>query len=488
MVRFYDYSPPNLFSKPQLTQTINLSDLDPLEFWMVALSQEGRDNAQIGELHVLLALRDENTDVNQFVGPMSPKPTLDGGIMFLYYPDINCGLFIYMIIHQYRKNSDKGLDSLLINTAISILEKNAIQHGHLAGCNAIFLETDPQGATTTNTFSNIISPPLITQQHVTFHTSANLDLLDPRHQHAILHSLGFRLVDCDYMLRRKGSRQSRLLTVYLTSKIPAVPFEEGDKYYIPSRLVRMFVERHYWSLFEIGRVLDPSKKAITATKTAPPIANASLKSDDHPPKNRSGSNTPSASATGIDGTPPLRPTKIEKRKSSDRLVNSPIFSGTSPAPPQFRRWRSSSLGSSQDALAWRLGESAISSSSNVNSTSNTNMSSSKEISRTQTHPSNNPTTTTTTDPSLTTVTEMDAEEREMLAATELLVEQIEIRDKIPLLDLPWGGGRLYTLVDLFEDYDEGMLLRFYKELMEPNFAKDGGWCFSFFICFIDSNY
>ena len=53
------------------------------------------------------------------------------------------------------------------------------------------------------------------------------------------------------------------------------------------------------------------------------------------------------------------------------------------------------------------------------------------------------------------------------------MEQIELREKIPLLDLPWGAGKPWTLVDLWEDYDEDLLVRFYKELIVPIHKRDG---------------
>jgi hypothetical protein len=53
------------------------------------------------------------------------------------------------------------------------------------------------------------------------------------------------------------------------------------------------------------------------------------------------------------------------------------------------------------------------------------------------------------------------------------IEQIELREKIPLLDLPWGAGKPWTLVDLWEDYDEDLLVRFYRELIVPLNKRDG---------------
>jgi hypothetical protein len=61
------------------------------------------------------------------------------------------------------------------------------------------------------------------------------------------------------------------------------------------------------------------------------------------------------------------------------------------------------------------------------------------------------------------------------------MEQIELREKIPLLDLPWGAGKLWTLVDLWEDYDEELLVRFYKELMVPIIKKEGNLVFLFVV-------
>ncbi|EFA74781.1 hypothetical protein PPL_11814 [Heterostelium album PN500] len=60
------------------------------------------------------------------------------------------------------------------------------------------------------------------------------------------------------------------------------------------------------------------------------------------------------------------------------------------------------------------------------------------------------------------------------AEYQRMIEQIELRERIPLLDLPWDLGKPWTLVDLWEDYDRDLLERFYKEIMIPNFPNKTG--------------
>eukprot|EP01100_Stratorugosa_tubuloviscum_P002031 TRINITY_DN1465_c0_g1_i6.p1 TRINITY_DN1465_c0_g1~~TRINITY_DN1465_c0_g1_i6.p1 ORF type:complete len:817 (+),score=178.59 TRINITY_DN1465_c0_g1_i6:161-2611(+) len=49
----------------------------------------------------------------------------------------------------------------------------------------------------------------------------------------------------------------------------------------------------------------------------------------------------------------------------------------------------------------------------------------------------------------------------------LMVEQLQLRDKIPLLGLPWGGGKPWQLVDLYDDYDEDLLVDFHQKFIVP---------------------
>lgn len=54
------------------------------------------------------------------------------------------------------------------------------------------------------------------------------------------------------------------------------------------------------------------------------------------------------------------------------------------------------------------------------------------------------------------------------------IDQIELREKIPLLDLPWGDGKDWTVVDLWEDYEEDLLDAFYRKYMTTQFGTSDG--------------
>lgn len=54
------------------------------------------------------------------------------------------------------------------------------------------------------------------------------------------------------------------------------------------------------------------------------------------------------------------------------------------------------------------------------------------------------------------------------------IDQIELREKIPLLDLPWGDGKDWTVVDLWEDYDVDLLDAFYTKYMTTQFGTNTG--------------
>ena len=52
-----------------------------------------------------------------------------------------------------------------------------------------------------------------------------------------------------------------------------------------------------------------------------------------------------------------------------------------------------------------------------------------------------------------------------------MLKQLNLRANIGCLDLPWSSGA-YTLIDIWNDYDEDLLKNFYNELMVPNFAEN----------------
>lgn len=251
-----------------------------------ALSPEGRENSFIPDVHILLAVR-----WPQEYKTMLQKPVIDGGCVFEYHPENNCGLLTTLL--QQRKNRVDGLDQLLVETTLEILNQNAKERGNLAGCNAIFLQA--KSSAYSSTYSQ--------------------DIIDITQHHIVLHKMGFRLLDFEYVVppsKKKQGPRPFVLTVYLTPLIPIMHYEKGDRAYLPNTLIRNFVERQWLNAHGVGQFSH------------------------HP----------------------------EQSHDYQRML-----------------------------------------------------------------------------------------------------EQVELREKIPLLDLPWVGGKPWTLVDLWEDYDEDLLRRFYQELM-----------------------
>lgn len=252
----------------------------------MALSPEGRENAFIPDVHILLAVRWPQQEYRT----VQQKPVIDGACVFEYHPENNCGLLTTLL--QQRKNRVDGLDVLLVETTLEILNQNAKERGNLAGCNAIFLQA--KSSAYSSTYSQ--------------------DIIDITQHHIVLHKMGFRLLDFEYVPPRGRADANRpyVLTVYLTPLIPIMYYEKGDRAYLPNTLIRNFVERQWVNAHGVGQIA-------------------------HPP---------------------------ERSQDYQRML-----------------------------------------------------------------------------------------------------EQVELREKIPLLDLPWVGGKPWTLVDLWEDYDEDLLRRFYQELM-----------------------
>lgn len=94
-----------------------------------------------------------------------------------------------------------GLGRILTDRCRDSLEKNAKSRGHLAGCNAIFLET--------NSATKV---------------QESEDVMSPAQRHQIFFKMGLRLIDFDYvqapLFRGKKKVNFLLLCVFLTPRIP----------------------------------------------------------------------------------------------------------------------------------------------------------------------------------------------------------------------------------------------------------------------------
>jgi hypothetical protein len=183
-----------------------LAAREPLGTWIQMLSyvegNERRETSMSSIFHVLLSL--------SYPEDNSTKPTILGGLTFEYLPSTNCGLLTYLVLPP-RQSPD--VMTALIEEAVEILENDAISSGHIAGCNAIFMDAS-------------ISKPQS-------ETSATVDWTT---KHDALHRLGWRLVGFHFfeppLSRDIGNRSvdhlyaSQHLLVLLTPKIPR--FEDGD--------------------------------------------------------------------------------------------------------------------------------------------------------------------------------------------------------------------------------------------------------------------
>eukprot|EP01132_Coremiostelium_polycephalum_P009208 gene9208-11284_t len=218
-----------LYKEIMIPNFPNKSELEPLENWKVSFSSEVREDPNISDLHILLALRWPDN---------SNTPIIEGVIIFEYFSANNCGLLTYLIVQKTIKG--KGLDRVLVESAIEILNQNAKSQGFLPGCNAIFLE--------------VYSGEKVTIKQ---------DVVDPRMRHSIYHQIGFRLIDFEYIAPPLSMHFPKLrhflLTVYLTDHIPKMPMEEG-KYYLPSSVLRNFISVLWKNAFATKKIREPPTK------------------------------------------------------------------------------------------------------------------------------------------------------------------------------------------------------------------------------------
>ncbi|KAF2072207.1 hypothetical protein CYY_006473 [Polysphondylium violaceum] len=200
----------------------HLVDLEPLENWFNMLSGQQKKNST-EDFHLLVALRyPENDDSIQ-------EPTICGGISFEYHKTTNCGLITYVLVGGGPNNRAERMSRALIQRAVDILEQNAIEFGHLAGCNAIFLETG------------------IHDDEVVDESFESMDkIVEISFKQQFLSNMGWKKVDMDYfqppLTIDKGPSKLNL-TILLTPRIPQLDSRVSTKetHYLPSQLLINFL-------------------------------------------------------------------------------------------------------------------------------------------------------------------------------------------------------------------------------------------------------
>ncbi len=183
------------------------------------LAEPNDDDAML--LEIVLAVRWEG---NQSV--------IGGGVVYEYYFDSNCGLISFLVVSRVARG--QGLSRILVEMAAQELEVLSVEDGGaLAGCNAIFLETNAAQAVT-----------------------MEQDVMDPRLRHLIYHKMGFKLVDFPYVMPPLGLGMPKvyylLLLVYMTHKIPTDPIL--DERFLPGILLQRFFHDQWKHALQYGRL------------------------------------------------------------------------------------------------------------------------------------------------------------------------------------------------------------------------------------------
>lgn len=108
------------------------ADREPLSDWLKYLSPQARDNPELEDFHILLALNYPRAQ-----SALNMKPNILGGLVFKFNTNTNSGLLTFLsVAPQYGVVMAKAL----VEEATEILVENAMSRGHIAGCNAIFME------------------------------------------------------------------------------------------------------------------------------------------------------------------------------------------------------------------------------------------------------------------------------------------------------------------------------------------------------------
>lgn len=227
----------NTVFKPNFPLEDEVESLD--SFMKGLLAEPNDDDAML--LEIILAVRWEG------------KTTIiGGGVVYEYYYDSNCGLISFLVVSRAARG--QGLSRVLVEKAAAELDVLSVEDGGaLAGCNAIFLETN--------------SAQAITMEQ---------DVMDPRLRHLIYHNMGFKLVDFQYVMPPLGAGMPKvyylLLLVYTTPKIPSepIPGSEDSQRYIPGILLQRFFHDQWKHALQYGRLLcqpeqDPDYSLIMSS-------------------------------------------------------------------------------------------------------------------------------------------------------------------------------------------------------------------------------
>lgn len=242
------------------------ADLEPIEAWSTRLTKSRNG----GLFHVLLAVKTtammgSDASIPKSASQRSTPITMLGGLAFEYFEGTNCGFITHLLISDVPNR--ELIAKSLMERAVEILDQDAVTRGSLAGCNAIFLETGERDVETQQSLakSSASSQALISASSAS--SSEQPMDLDISSHHAMLHRLGWRLVDFSYVSPPQSRAQTpprkarvhKQLAMFLTPRVPCAEVPTNDDYYyLPRHTLTSFITE-YWRLTSLRSGIDFKK-------------------------------------------------------------------------------------------------------------------------------------------------------------------------------------------------------------------------------------
>lgn len=215
------------------------AEREPLSKWLQLLSDESRENPSVEDFHVILALMTARQSGRSGPGGV---PSILGGVVFNFSTTISCGLLTYLSV---PKQSNELMVRNLIEEATVAVNENAVLRGHIAGCNAIFME-------------------------LPIHAIANNNVT-----HEMLFKAGWRMLNLPYYQPPQSIYSAGgvpfLLLALVTQNVPREPVEGKPgafAYFLPNDLVKTFIWHHWRDAYQrIGKsqvTKDPNYQRMMA--------------------------------------------------------------------------------------------------------------------------------------------------------------------------------------------------------------------------------
>jgi GNAT superfamily N-acetyltransferase len=245
-------------------------ELDPIDVWEDGLKNTDRDPL-LPELHVCLALDMRTKETN------SSLQKIAGGCMFEYYRMSNCALLSYFVVTDEYQNL--GLGRTLVEKAYQISKQIAHNFNQthsrqkfvtdiLSKISKLLKQADEgseigldeklkdQYYFVTEYLQHTLDDP-ISDKFYAFVAETNAvgvsdGIMQSEGRHAIMHRIGFRLLDFEYIQPPLSEEQHPCADLLLlTLHVEELPFDtESQKHYVQTSLLKSFMIEFLYSVFE----------------------------------------------------------------------------------------------------------------------------------------------------------------------------------------------------------------------------------------------